>query len=157
MRIWEIGTLNQPFMRDSYAEIKFWKKYLEINFSFFLTVYFVLPILFVLKLAFDRCISFVSFVWKCCAFNSIIFNLYYFQLFNFLKHYSSFSNKVLFFQSACFKLKTLKTFQIYSDCYLKICRSRKRRATLKIPSTVFQKNHFFGKTIGMNARAFRWF
>ena len=115
------------------------KKILRGKFKFFLTVYSVLPILFVLKLAFDRCISFVSFVWKCCAFNSIICNLYYFQLFNFLKHYSSFSKKVLFFQSACFKLKTLKTFQIYSDCYIKICRSRKRRATLKSQVLFFRR------------------
>ena len=46
------------------------------------------------------------------------------------KGYSSFFRK---------KLKTykLKPFKISTDCYIKRCRSLKRRAILKIPSTVF--------------------
>ena len=40
--------------------------------------------------------------------------------------YSRFLKKVFVFQKICFKVKVLKT-----------CRSLKRRAILKIPSTVF--------------------
>ena len=53
------------------------------------------------------------------------------------KRYSSFLKKVFLFQKICFKVKVLKTFKISSDYHRKTCRSLKRRATLKIPSTVF--------------------
>ena len=41
----------------------------------------------------------------------------------------------LVFQKTCFKV--LKTFKVPIDCHVKTCRSYKRRAILKIPSTVF--------------------
>ena len=53
------------------------------------------------------------------------------------KRYSSFLKKVFVFQKICFKVKVLKTFETFTDCYIKTCRSLKRRAILKIPSTVF--------------------
>ena len=39
------------------------------------------------------------------------------------------------------KVKVLKTFKISSDCPIKTCRSLKRRAFLKIFSTVFHKKN----------------
>ena len=56
------------------------------------------------------------------------------------KWYSSFLKKVFLFQKICFKGKVLKTFETFTDCHIKTCRSLKRRAILKIPSTVFWKN-----------------
>ena len=46
------------------------------------------------------------------------------------KQYSSFLKKVFVF-------KVLKTFETFTDCYIKTCRYLKQRATLKIASTVF--------------------
>ena len=51
-----------------------------------------------------------------------------------------FLKKVLILQKICFKVKILKTFKIFTDCYIKACRPLKRRAILKTPSTAFQKN-----------------
>ena len=53
------------------------------------------------------------------------------------KLYSSFLKKVFVFQKICFKVKVLKTFETFTHCHLKTCRSLKRRAILKIPSTAF--------------------
>ena len=53
------------------------------------------------------------------------------------KLYSSFLKKVFVFQKICFKVKALKTFETFTDCHLKTCRSLKRKTILKIPSTVF--------------------
>ena len=52
------------------------------------------------------------------------------------KRYSSFLKKIFLFQKICFKVKVLKTFESITDCHIKTCRSLKRRAVLKIPSTV---------------------
>ena len=60
-----------------------------------------------------------KFVWKC------------FQSFSTKKRY------FLFFWKFASKLKYWK---IYSDCHIKACRSLKRRAILKVPSTVFNKS-----------------
>ena len=53
------------------------------------------------------------------------------------KRYSSFLKMVFVFQEVCFKVKVLKTFETFTDCYIKTCRYLKQRATLKIASTVF--------------------
>ena len=53
------------------------------------------------------------------------------------KLYSSFLKKVFVFQKICFKVKVLKTFETFTDYHIKKCQSFKRRAILKIPSTVF--------------------
>ena len=53
------------------------------------------------------------------------------------KRYSSFLKKVFLFQKIYFKVKVSKTFKISTDCHIKICRSLKRRANMKIPSTAF--------------------
>ena len=50
------------------------------------------------------------------------------------KRYSSFLKKVFVFQKICFKVKL---FKFFTGCYIKTCRSLKRRAILKIPSTFF--------------------
>ena len=65
----------------------------------------------------------------------ICFQSEWFQL---KKRYSSFLEKVFVFQKICFKVKVLKTFETFTDCrHIKTCRYLKRRAILKIPSTVF--------------------
>ena len=61
-----------------------------------------------------------SFVWKWCLFNR-------FQFF-------------FAFQKICFKVQVLKPFKISTDFHIKTCWSLKRRAILKIPSTVIEKN-----------------
>ena len=33
--------------------------------------------------------------------------------------------------------KVLKTFKIFSDCHIKLCRSRKRKLVLKTPGMIF--------------------
>ena len=35
----------------------------------------------------------------------------------------------------------MKTFKIFTDCYIKTCRSLKRRAILKIPSTISRRTY----------------
>ena len=49
--------------------------------------------------------------------------------------------KFFVFQKNCFKVKVLKTFRISSDFHIKTCQSLKRRAILKIPSTVFIRTY----------------
>ena len=53
------------------------------------------------------------------------------------KRCSSFLKKVFVFRKICLKAKVLKTFETFTDCPIKTYRSLKRRAILKIPSTVF--------------------
>ena len=53
---------------------------------------------------------------------------------------SRFLKKASVFQKICFKVKVLKMVNISTDCHIKTCRSLKRRAILKIPSTVLWKN-----------------
>ena len=55
------------------------------------------------------------------------------------KRYSIFWEK---FSLISFKVKALKTLKISSDCHIKTCGSLKRRAILKIPSTVFLEEPF---------------
>ena len=50
--------------------------------------------------------------------------------------YSSFLKRVCDFQKIYFKVKVLKSFEIFSDCHIKPCRSLKWKAILKIPSII---------------------
>ena len=43
---------------------------------------------------------------------------------------------VLVFQKIWIEVNVLKTFETFTDCHIKTCRSLKRRAILKIPSTL---------------------
>ena len=54
---------------------------------------------------------------------------------NFKSNINDFLKKVLVSQKICFKVKVLKTFKISTDCHIKVGRSHKRRAILKIPIT----------------------
>ena len=58
MDIWVVGTLNQLFIRGSYTETKFFKKIKELigKLRSLWSINFVLPILFVLALVFDRAV-----------------------------------------------------------------------------------------------------
>ena len=53
------------------------------------------------------------------------------------KRSSNFLKKVFVFEKIGFKVKVLSMFKISSDSHIKTCWSLKRRAILKIPSTVF--------------------
>ena len=57
------------------------------------------------------------------------------------KQHSSILKKIFVFQKICFKVKVLKSCKISSDCHIETCRSHKRRAILKIPSTVFRRTY----------------
>ena len=76
-----------------------------------------------LKWASDRAVSNGNDVFSVLVFSTKM--LYY-----------SFLKKVFVFQKTCFKVKVLKTFETFTDCHIKTYQSLKRRAILKIPSTV---------------------
>ena len=97
-------------------------KQLLAKVRFFATVAFCAPHSICLNIGFWES----SFVWKCWVFNLIT-----------KKRYSSFLKTVCVFQKIFFQGKVSKTFKISTDCHIKTCRSIKRRANLKIPSTVF--------------------
>ena len=58
------------------------------------------------------------------------------------KSWSSFLKRVCIFQKICFKVKIFKMFKISSDCYIKTCRSLKRRAIFRSsrPEVFFKKD-----------------
>ena len=99
------------------------KEFLE-RLRSFCKVNFVLPILFVLTLVFDKAVLYGN-----VAFSIIIISS--------KKRYSSVLKKILVFQKTCFKFKVMKTLKIFSDCHVKACRSLERRAILKIRSIFF--------------------
>ena len=63
-------------------------------------------------------------MWHFCM-EMMCFQSWCFQLKKVKKKYSSFLKKVFVFQKICFKGKVLKTFRIFTDCYLKTCWSLK--------------------------------
>ena len=83
----------------------------------------VLTILFVLKLAFGRAALHGNDPFLILVLST-------------KKQYSSFFKKLFVFQKICFPIAALKTFKISRNCCIKTCRSLKRRAILKIPSTI---------------------
>ena len=79
----------------------------------------------------------VSTSFEFCAifhFKTIFFNLWKIQVSKNL-HISAkiygpapvFFKKVFVLQTICFKAKVLKTFETFTDCHIKTCRSLKRR------------------------------
>ena len=84
----------------------------------------VVAILFVLTLAFDRAVLNGNYVFSILVVST-------------KKPYSSFLKKVFVLQKMYFKVKVLKTFETFTDRHVKTCGSLKRRAILKIPSTIF--------------------
>ena len=85
---------------------------------------FLLPVLFVLKLVSDRAV-----LYENVAFSIIVLST--------KKQNSGFLKRVCVFQKICFKVAVLKTFEISTDCHIKVWQSLKRRAFLKMPSTFF--------------------
>ena len=57
------------------------------------------------------------------------------------KRYSIFLKSACIFQKIHFKVKVLKSFKIFNDYHIKVCRSLKWRAILKIPSTIFRRTY----------------
>ena len=112
MDIWAVGTLNQLFI---------------VLTLYSIVLCFVLTTLFVLTLASDRAVLYANVAFSILALST-------------KKPYSSFFKKVSVSQKICFKVEVLKTFKISSDCCTKTYRFLKRKANLKIPSTVSQKN-----------------
>ena len=74
------------------------------------TIHFVLPILFVLTLAFDRTVQYENVALLVLAIVILIV----------LSIALSTLKKVLVFQKTYFKVKALKMFKISSDCNIKI-------------------------------------
>ena len=74
------------------------------------TIHFVLPILFVLTLAFDRTVQYENVALLVVAIVILIV----------LSIALSTLKKVLVFQKTYFKVKALKMFKISSDCNIKI-------------------------------------
>ena len=125
MDIWVVSTSNQLFTQGSLPETKFRKcKVVTGKISFFVIGAFCTSHSICLNIAFWE----IRFVWTCCVFKLSTFNL------------STFLKRVCLFHKICFKIKVLKMLKISSDCDIKTCQFLKRRAILKIPSTVFWKN-----------------
>ena len=103
-----VGTLNLVFIRGPYNEFldKF-RSFCEINF--------VLHILFVLTLVFDKPVLYGNVAFSIIVLSS-------------KKQYSSFLKKELVFQKTCFKAKVIKTLKIPSDDHVKTCQSLERKA-----------------------------
>ena len=87
-------------------------------------VSFVVGILFVLTLTSDRAVLNENNMLSILVVST-------------KKQHCSFFKKVFAFQNICFKVKVLKTYETFTDCHIKTCRSLKRRAILKIPSAIF--------------------
>ena len=124
MDIWVVGTSNLLFLRCSKTGTNFPKNKVVTctgKTRLFVIVHFEVAILFLLTLASDRTVL--------CLFPILVVPT--------KKRYSSFLKKVFVFQKICFKVKVLKTFETFIDCFIKTYRSFKRRAILEIPSTVF--------------------
>ena len=116
--LYEVPKLKQNFRKNNQLLAKlrsFWQ------------VYFEHQILFVLKLASDRVLLYGNLTFSILLLSTKM-------------RYSNFFKKVYVFENICFKVEVQKTFNISSDWHIKTCQSLKRRAILKIPSTVFQKN-----------------
>ena len=130
MEIWVAGTSNQLFLRGSKTGKIFLKKINQLlaKLHSLRQVHFVVPILFVLTLVSDRVVLERNDVFSISVVST-------------KKRYSSFLKKVFVFLKICFKVKVLKTFETFTDCHIKTCRSLKRRAILKIPSTAFLEEH----------------
>ena len=134
IRFYEKVPPDRTKCRDNYTKIKstLYKSFFNSNkifkvvpgkTSFFVIGPCVLSILFVLILASDTAVLY-GIVFSILVLSTEI-------------RYSSFLKMVFVFQKFFMKLKVLKTFQVSSDFHIKICRSLKRRAVLKLPSTVF--------------------
>ena len=78
-------------------------------------VHFVLSILFVLTLAFER-----GVLSGKVAFSMVVLST--------TTHYSRFSKKLCVFQKTCFNVRVMKTSKTSSDCNIKKCQSLKRRS-----------------------------
>ena len=114
--IWVTGTLIQLFIRGSTTQIEFPRKLCGIT-PFFLIGPFCTPHSMCLHIGFYQ----NSFAWKCCTFNCSSVN----------------QKRVLRILKRFYFFRKLKTLKISCDSHIKRCRSPKRRAILKIPSTIF--------------------
>ena len=125
MRIWTFGSLVHQV--NSFQEVLKLKQIFQKNKAVthktpLFVVNFVVTILFVLTLASGRTVLNGNDMFLIAVVST-------------KKRYSSFSNKVFVFQKFWIKVNVLKTFKISTDCQIKTCRSLKRRAILKIPSS----------------------
>ena len=127
VRIWTFESLLHQI--NSFEEALKLKQIFQKNKAvtgktpIFVKVHFVFAILFVLTLASHRAVLNGNDVFSILVIST-------------KKRYSSLLKKVFVFQKICSKFNVLKTFKISTDCHMKACRSLKRRAILKISSTV---------------------
>ena len=84
------------------------------------------------------------FEWKWCVFNFSGFNW---------NTVLQFFEKGFRFPKICFKVKVLNTFETFTDCHIKSWRSLKRRAILKIPSTIFRRT--YALSVGIKMKTLR--
>ena len=86
----------------------------------------------------SHCVVTILFVLTLASDMAVLYgNVFLILMHSTKQRYSSFLKKVFVFLKICFKVKVLKMFKIFTDRHIKTCRSLKRRAILKIPSTVF--------------------
>ena len=96
-----------------------WQNSVPFNRSI---LYSPVPSIFVLTLASERPV-----LYRNVAFSNLVLSI--------KKRYSSFMKTGFCFSEICFKIS--------SNCHTKTCRSLKRRAISKIPSTVFRRSYVF--------------
>ena len=122
MDIWVVGTFNS--IKGVLKLKQIFQKNKVVTGKTPLFVIGPFSILFVLTLASDRTVLNGNGVFSVLLVST-------------KKGYSSFLKKAFVLQKICFKVKVLNTFETFTDCHIKTCRSPKRRAILKIHSTVF--------------------
>ena len=101
--LYEVLNLKQNFPENQVATGK--------NFLLFCKVHFVIRILFVSRLAFDR-----ANLYRYIAFSLLVLST------------KKLLKRICVFQKICFKVKILKMSKISSDCHIKTCWTLKRRA-----------------------------
>ena len=123
MDIWVVGTSNQK-------ELLYWNKFFKITgkIPFFMIGPFCTPHSICLNIAFGQ----GCFIWKYCVFSFVFLPKKWHSSPVFLKRFSFFRN----------------FFIISTGFHIKTCRSLKRKAILKIPSTFFRG--IFVLSVGFN-------
>ena len=93
-------------------------------------IQFVLLMLFILTLAFEWAVLYGNM-----AFSMVVLST--------KQCHSSFSKNLFVFHKTCLVVRVMKMFKMSSDCHIKICRSFKGWAIVKIPRTVLLEEAMF--------------
>ena len=139
MDIW-VGTSNWLFSRGSRTGTNFPKKLFSYWQNSTLCDTSILLSPFVLTLASDRAVLNGNGAISILVAST-------------KKRYPSSLKKVFVLQKISFKVKVLKTFETFTDSHIKTCRSLKRRAILKIFSSVFRRT--YALSVGFKMKTLR--